>query len=447
MLQLSRHRRALHRLSAVAEYLVDAQVGIVECVEEERREAGAPDFFHFSATACNTKAFTRLKNFRNAGGAATDRGAALAKAIGEAVERYCSAIFELEELSMFSYKSAPFTCVPPHEFVLYSREQYEQPGFPWVPYDNETTVRWTPAKDLGTGEICYVPAARVFMPYVYQLPLGDAAIDQPISTGLACHVSWTEAALSGIYEVIERDAFMLVWQSMIAPPQIRIETLSDENRDLVDRFERVGSSVVIFDITMDHGVPTILSVLRGYSPSEPALVFAASASLDPEEAARKSLEELAHTRRYSWIIKKHVPRLRPSPLHHDNVNTQMDHLNFYVDENNTPYADWIFSSTKRIEFSELVNLATDDPAMDLQILVNKVSAVNERILVANLTTADIAELGLSVIRAIIPGFQPLHMGYALRALGGKRLWEVPQRLGYRGVGPESGDNPAPHPYP
>jgi ribosomal protein S12 methylthiotransferase accessory factor len=76
-----------------------------------------------------------------------------------------------------------------------------------------------------------------------------------------------------------------------------------------------------------------------------------------------------------------------------------------------------------------------------------VSSVGERGLRSDLTSSDVGNLGLAVVRAVIPGFHPLHMGFKTRALGGQRLWSVPQRLGYPGISLESGDNPAPHPYP
>jgi ribosomal protein S12 methylthiotransferase accessory factor len=234
---------------------------------------------------------------------------------------------------------------------------------------------------------------------------------------------------------------------MLSPPQIRLETLDEQNADLVRRFERTGSRVFMFDITMDHGVPTILSVLRGTQPAAPALVFAAAASVNPEEAAQKSLEELAHTRRYCSIIKRHMPRLVASPPEHANVTSQMDHLNFWVDENNASLADWLFASPLRIDFGQLQSLGTGNSDDDLRMLVSKIEAVGERVLAADLTTPDVAELGFHVVRAIIPGFHPLHLGRALRALGGYRLWEVPQKMGYNGITPERGDNPDPHPYP
>lgn len=439
-------RPSLQRLIAAADYLVDDHVGIVREVKEVPTDAGSPDFFHFSAQACNTRAFSQQDNFGSTGGASSSRDQAIAKAIGEAVERYCSALYDVESLSLFSSQSAPFPHVPPHEFALYSREQYDQLAFPWVPFNALTPVRWTPAVDLVTKESVFVPAALVFVPYYFYRGSGDAPITQPISTGLACHCSLAEAELAGIYEVIERDAFTIMWQAQLSMPQIRVETLSDANYDLVQRFEKAGHHVTLLNLTLDSGVPTVLSVLTNEMSSAPAFVFAASANLNPEEAVRKSLEELAHTRRYSQQIHSRLPRLVVE-TDHANVTDQISHLNFWCDHANAQLAKFVFASEKRVGFDELVDRSTEVPSRNLEIVVEQVRVIGHKVLVAELTTPDIHSLGLAVVRALIPGFHPLFMGHQIRALGGDRLWSVPQRLGYSGIVEATGDNPVPHPYP
>lgn len=436
----------LSRLFDTIEYIVDGTVGIIRHAGELPKEAGAPDFFHFYARACNTQAFSSQKNFGDAGGASADRGTALAKAIGEAVERYCSALYCREALPVTSFENASFPCVPPTEFALYSDAQYAQHGFHYVPFECDTPVRWTAAKDMATGDVCYVPAAMVFMPYMYAHEQGEPPITQPISTGLACHMSFAEATISALCEVIERDAFTIVWQAKLGMPQLQIDTLSDCNRDLVRRFERTGNTVTILNVTMDHGIPTILSVLHGQADDAPALVFAASADLNPERAIRKSLEELAHTRRLAQEFKIKLEPL-VARTKYDNLIEQDDHVHLYCDHENTSLADFIFASQKRTSFSEIANLATGDPDADLQTVVNRVQTVNHRALVADLTTPDVGEFGFHVVRAIIPGFHPLFMGHPYRSLGGSRLWEIPQKLGHEGIRRASGDNFAPHPYP
>jgi ribosomal protein S12 methylthiotransferase accessory factor len=427
--------------------IVDERVGIVRDVTQLPRDAGAPDFFHFYARACNTAAFTRQVNFYAAGGASSDRSMAVAKAIGEAVERYCGAIYDVEQLPLATRAEAPFPCVDPSLFAHYNEEQYNSPGFSFVPFDDMTPVRWVAAHDARTFEPVYVPAAKVYVPYTYYLGTGDTPICQPISTGLAAHMSPAEAAVSGICEVIERDAVTLMWQAMMSPPQIRVETLSDSNYDLVERYERTGGKITMFDITTDVGVPTVLSVVRHSSKEQPAMVVAASASLDPEEAVRKSLEELAHTRRYSQQINLKLPRLVVDAPNHENVTGQISHLNFWCDHDNLHYADFLFASKKRVDFDQLPNLAAGNPRCDFDRIVCAVEKTGHQVLLVDVTTADVRELGFSVIRSIVPGYHPLALGFEYRARGGRRLYEVPQKLGHKGITREVGENPIPHPYP
>ncbi len=227
---------------------------------------------------------------------------------------------------------------------------------------------------------------------------------------------------------------------MLSHPQIRVESLSARNRDMVSRFERAGYAITLLNITLDTGVPTVLALSRGTLGDTPALVPAASASLDPEEAVRKSLEELEHTRDYCQKIMMHFPRLKADP-HYRNINSQIGHLNFWCDHANAPLAHFLFDSPERIDFDEIPSLSTGDCAQDLRVLLEKVRAVDHRVLLCDLTTPDVSHVGLSVVRAVIPGFHPLVVGHSIRSLGGKRLWTVPQKLGYAGITRDGGDNP------
>jgi ribosomal protein S12 methylthiotransferase accessory factor len=441
-------RRApdLRRLEEVAPLLVDPVVGVIRGVEEVRREAGAPDFFHFGGQACDTSAFAPQRNFAYTGGASVHRGTALAKAVGEAVERYCAAIYDIDDFPLASFDEADFAAVEPEAFALFSPEQYASPGFPYVPFERDTPVRWAPMVDLSTGETVHVPAARIYIPWLYP-PGEDSPIDQPISTGLACHLSWAEAACGAVCEVVERDAALIAWQARVSPPQLRVETLSEANYDLVSRFERTGAQVRILDLTLDARIPTVMAVLVDPRPAAPALVFAPACSADPEAAVRKALEELAHTRRFCQFVKTGAPRIVPDPPEWPSVHGQRDHLNLYVDHASLPLVEFFFASKARVDFEELPNASTGDPARDLEVLVSRVASTGERVLAAELTTPDVGGVGLHVARAVIPGYQSLHMGFRNRSLGGRRLWEVPQRLGHPGITREGGDNPAPHPYP
>ena len=433
-------------LSEAVSSLIDDSVGIINHVRELKRAPGSPEFFHFFAYASDTRAFSGQTNFRNAGGASSRREIALVKAIGEAIERYCCAIYEREEFPLFSFEDAPFQCVSPCDFALYSDAQYQQAAFPYVPFTTKARVRWAPTLNLNTKDAWHVPAAMLVLPYAFDDCHGEQPICQRISTGLACHRSFAEAAVSGICEVIERDAFTIAWQAQLSPPKIRLDTLSEKNRDLIQRFKRVGDSVILLNITTDVGVPSILGILRARECDSPAWVFAASTALDPEAAVRKALEELAHTRQLAVQLKRSQPPIAAvTPF--DHITDKDHHVHLYCDRASTPLAEFIVSSETWCNFDQIECISSIHPEEDLRTLARKVEHTGHTVYVTDLTTTDIEPLGLRVVRAIVPGFHPLFMGHPLRSLGGSRLWEVPQKLGYKGIRRADGDNPAPHPYP
>jgi ribosomal protein S12 methylthiotransferase accessory factor len=286
----------------------------------------------------------------------------------------------------------------------------------------------------------------VYLPYRISERDGECPIVDSISTGLACHCDQTQAAIAALCEVVERDAITINWQAMLSRGQILTDTLSANNRRIVQRIEEAGFDVVLFDITLDHGIPTILSVTRGLGPQAPGLAFAASAHPSPERAARASLEEVVHTLAYEGSLLRSVPR-RPPCAPYDYITEGKDHPLFWANPEAAPLASFVFESDQRIDFRTIPSLATGSPVRTLEVMLRRIEDVGHRALFVDVTSEDVRLLGLRVVRAIVPGFHPLVLGHLRRALGGRRLWEIPGKLGHPGRSPEQGDNPLPHPYP
>jgi ribosomal protein S12 methylthiotransferase accessory factor len=375
-----------------------------------------------------------------------DRALALAKAVGEGVERYCGGLVDPRRLRRSTFREAPFPCVPPSRFALYSADQHDRPGFPFAAFGQDTLVRWIEATDLAERAIIHVPAAKVFVPYPHDEAAGERPIAQSITTGLAAHSTFEEACIGAICEVVERDAFTIMWQARLTMPGIRVESLSEPNRDLAVRLTPPGARLRLLNLTMDHGIPTVLCVLRCASPGMPALAFAAAADLDPEVAVGKSLEEMELMRSFAMWIRT-TKRSLSEDASYDAVTTREDHVSFHANHRNVGLSDFVVASTESHDIRELPNLATGEPRRDLEILTERIAAVGESALIVDLTSDDVGALGIKVVRAIVPGFHPLVFGHGLRALGGTRLWTVPQNLGYAGITKPGGDNPAPHPFP
>lgn len=444
-------RLRLGRLLGLWDYLVDKKVGVIREIYDLPTDEDDPNFFHYLSTACNTARFTPLANFGNNGGVSTNRYVAIAKAMGEAVERYCSAIFSYQDLIFSSFNELDRKAVAPDRFALYRPEQFERfsrYGLPWRPFTPDSPVYWLPAKSLLNGEEVLVPATMVYVPFHYNSSVGDTPICQPISTGLACGSSFAEAAVSGLCEVVERDAFTITWQARLSRPLIRPESLPPSAQDILRRFSEADLEVKVMDITTDARIPIIMTVAIGASAASPALALAAAADASSEMAVIKSLEELAHTRKFAKQLMDYTPEL-PVEVEEDHprVVDAPTHLRFYCPQSSLEFAGFAWGSRETRDFKEVVDRKLEDPQAQLRSLAEGLADIGLEALACDLTTPDIAVLGLRVVRIIVPGMHPLFMGHRNRALGGRRLYEVPRKLGHDGIEPGEGDNPYPHPFP
>ena len=425
--------------------LVDESVGIIRSIESMPVEPAAPRFHHCEARLSDVHALGGEPCQTVASAAAVERSAALNAAAAKAVACYAAALYDRDSLPLASFADADFSCVRPADFALFNAGQYEKPGFPYVPATDDTPLRWASAVDLISGETISVPAAFVFHPYAFYRRGGDKPIAPPTAAGLACGNSVAEAALEGLAEVICHDAMALFWQSMTAPPQLTVQSLTAPLKDMLARLASGGDGIVILDITSDNAVPAFVAVLRSRDRERPAHVCGAGADLDPTRALVKAVARVAEARRLCRMAGRYpVP---PTPANDwEDMVEPLDHLTVAADHDRSESFHFATGSDIRRDFDEYESRSTDSVDADLETMVRLVATTGYRPCVANLTSADLAIFGITVCRVVIPGYLPVFASYRLRVLGGSRLYEVPQKLGYRGIARSGPDNPVPHPF-
>lgn len=436
---------SLNRLLNCLDAVVDERTGIITTCYELPPEADAPQFFHYYASSSDTSAFSAQDNFKNNGGVAQNRRMAMAKAVGEAVERYSSALYDREDMPFVAAKDAPFNCVDLAHFKFYSPEQYADPNFVFDEPSEDLPIRWTEASSLLSGEKVHVPAAAVWMPYYFVPESGERPIMQPISTGLSCHCSYEEATLGGLLEAVERDSFSLTWQGRLSWPIIRAESLDQKNYTLLREIEKTGYRIELVNAATELGVPVILSVGIASRKPNPPIVVGASASLDPAEAITKSLEEFVHTRRYMREVQDWGEPFEVEP-DYSNIHQQIHHLRLWGDYNMLPNAAFLTASTEEIDFDDIPNLSRNNPMKDVSALVSILGENGFDPLMVDLTSPDIAQLGLVVTRSLVPGLHPFFIGHENRARRSARLFSAPQKLGHPAI-LVGEDNSVPHLFP
>jgi ribosomal protein S12 methylthiotransferase accessory factor len=100
--------------------------------------------------------------------------------------------------------------------------------------------------------------------------------------------------------------------------------------------------------------------------------------------------------------------------------------------------------TQRLE--DLPDYSTGDVRRDLDHCVSTLRHCGSRVLYVDLTTSDVMDYDIRVARAIATELQPIHFGWSEERLGGRRLFELPHKLGFASKPlTESDLNPCPHP--
>jgi ribosomal protein S12 methylthiotransferase accessory factor len=425
---------------------VDDRTGLIRWVLDIPIEPGEPTVFNASVKMSDTTRYNPQPCYDNNGGSGLTREEAQSAAIGEGLERYCCSVFDQSDLILGSRRelSRLHELRGPQEFALFHKEQpgrYPQPS-------EDTPMAWTWGWSLAHAHPLLVPACLVYMPYFPCFrERGEEVAGPAVSTGLACARSVEQAMLNGLYEVVERDAFMIVWANRLSVPRVNIESHADLRQLYQERLQRQGLHYLVFRTTTDIPLPSFLCLLIDERRNPPMICAGGAADLDPVRAAGKAMMEAVQTREWAKFLGSGSRQFQFDPDFSD-IREFEDHVTLYA------YGDMLHAvqfllREDRAPISDCWESgASGNAAYDLEKMTALLCAENLEPVVLDLTTPDVLECGCRVTRAMVPELQPLDADYQHRFLGGRRLYEVPWRMGYAG-GPTSIEslNPYPHPYP
>lgn len=439
-------RRSLDEIIRAGRRFVSQKTGIIKAIVEQPIDQDDPLIFSFGALMSDTSRYSPHRCSVRNGGAGLTREEALAATIGESIERYCSNFYDRERFIFSTFRDLKSQAVPPDHFVLFSERQYCQDDFPFEPFNERSTIYWTRGYSLVDRTPKLVPACCVYLPYAYGRE--ESVIGPSISTGLSCGASLEAAILMGIYECVERDAFTIMWLNKLSMPVVDMHTArSAVGRVFLDKFASANMKFCVCDITSDLGIPTFYTLALGNSAVGPLACIGSATRLDAEDAIKKTLVECAQSRPYLRYVLRNE-RNWTCGDNFSNVRSFDDHARLYSSMPELmPKLQFVDEKPTRA-LTEVPNCSSGSVTKDIEICLAKLADKGLDVVVVDLTTRDVAGVGFRVVRVIIPGLQPLHGDHRRRFLGGKRLFQVPQILGYtKRDTTEDGLYPWPHPCP
>lgn len=423
--------------------IVSSRVGIIRELTLAARgpeEPEPPVLYHAVLSNFDFKKASAVE--RSAAGKGVTAEEAIGGAIGEAVERYCAAHIDLSRMHRTTLGSAPTDSIPLHDFVLYSSNQYAVPGFPFLPLSSDLQVDWIRARELPGTAAVWVPASLIYMHSDNVMP-GDA-LCHANSNGLAAGPTVAAATRSALLELIERDAFVITWLNRLSAPEIDLNSASDTVVSIARHYARFDIRLRAFNLTTDIPAPVTLALAQDLSGRGPAVVIGLGCHLDPALALQRAVFEVCQV--HPGEVHRHANSTSKAPRVFEDVRTIEDHSAFFWDPARLGELDFLLTSGRSTQLDSGPSRTGRHPEEDVDYLVRALRDAGSRVAVVELTTGDLRDFDIHVVRALATGLQPIHFGFERERLGGRRVFEVPQRCGYREtISVESELNRCPHP--
>jgi YcaO-like protein with predicted kinase domain len=233
----------------------------------------------------------------NSGNLSVDGGkgitieAAMASAAMECIERYHVENLRLPEFALPSYKVHEKYPTIPISHLPLARNSLFSPRLP---------QRWVLGWDILNQLEVAVPRSLLLLTGANAGP-GELGHFQFSTNGLASGNNFLEALLSGVLELIERDAIACHTYAEKSAgwsiPKVIPETISFPLVcDLLERFNKAAVRPMLFDCTVDTNVPVYMAYIYDELARNVGVFRGYGAHLDPEIAMVRALTEAAQSR-------------------------------------------------------------------------------------------------------------------------------------------------------
>lgn len=256
------------------------------------------------------------------------------------------------------------------------------------PYNPSSLLEWVGAYDLLNREEVFVSANAVYHPY--DGPGQCQKLFLSNTNGLASGNVLEEAILHGLLEVIERDAISTAQFTRDLGKEIILTEEDGYLYELARKFKDAGIELKVWLVPTDTGIPTIIAATDDIKLKDPALlVMGAGSHLKPEIAVARAITEAAQSR----VVQIQGAR----------EDTDREGIIRSVGYDRMKRLNWFwFEEGEKISLSEVQDLSKKSPAENIDVILEKLKGLAERVLIIDLSREEVA---VPVVRVIIPGFE------------------------------------------
>ena len=375
------------------------------------------------------------------------------KAVGEFLERYFFTIYHKKNFIRGSVDDLKKKKIPTLDLNLLAGFSDEQKmAHSKRQFNKKSVFYWEKGKRLSTNKTVYLPAQLIYWNYIpcYTPEDFEPILWEPNTNAAAGFFSLEEAILAGLYEAIQRDGFCIYWLNKLSPNLIDPETVpSADFQNLLAESKRYGFEIYCLNITTDLNVPAFAVIVSDPSGAGPRFVLGAGCQADPAKALYCALEE-------SWAcyyfmrgktppyfnLKQGYSPFKEAAIGQDErlslwANPEMaEHFKFFISGKKIPFSEHSFNYPKKFK----------SPGEELNFLAKKLENMGPgyEVYYYQANHPFLSKIGYYVVKTITPQLIHLYLNEVNALLGGRRLKDVPGKLGFKAA---EKWNPWPHPFP
>jgi ribosomal protein S12 methylthiotransferase accessory factor len=354
-----------------------------------------------------------------------------------------------------TYRNLADRALDPRECGVYTDEAYRLLGHMYRPFDEDTPLGWVWGHSLRDRRPILVPEQIVY--YGNALAHDGSNFVMECSNGCASGGCFEEAVFHGLLEVIERDAFLLGWFGKARLPEIDPASCAGvDTLIMIDRVRRYGYDVRLFDNRIDLPVPVVTAVAVRRDGGLGRLSFAAGAGLDPENAVRAALCEIAsYVPDFDERTASALDEARALAADHTGLRELRQHALLFGLPEMATHADFLLGESRAQPMSTVyadwqrTRPRNPDLLADVDFLRDELAAAGHDVIVVDQTSPEQRLAGLHTACVIVPGLIPIDFGFwRQRGLNMPRTLSAFRRAGWRSTDLDPADlNRVPHPFP
>lgn len=435
--------KSIEKILPLLSKFINPKYKIIKRIQRISEYFDDPKFYHFGAILQSTDNSTEDYLSNSAGGFSFfSEEEALLKCLGESLERYHLRLCDQNMLIKGSFVKLKEKAINPNSFVCFSQLQRKNLKYALFNFNSFTPFLWKDGFDLIKNKPVLIPAQLIYLSY--KLIPEEKFIYAPISTGAAGGSSLAAAITRGIYEIIERDAFLIFYLNKLPAKKIDLQFINDTKiMYCVNIIKSYSLELFTFDITTELDIPTFLSIVVDRTGIGPAVSLGLKTHINPLIAILGSIEESLHPR--GWIRGEfeNNPNLIKS-INTKNMISLKERAVLWYPKTNIKKLNFLLKQ-KVVKQKYYIK----DYSWSKQLkMLKKVFIHNHMdVFFSDLSSPIIQKVGYHVIKAIIPQLYPFYLIEAYPYHGGTRLYELPQKLGFsQHKTDEKSLNKFPHPF-